>query len=433
MNRFAVLTLIALCLACALHAGDDEVPLSDAEIQTLILKMKSEDFDIREHATVLLSQHIKEAEKALAAELEHAADPEFRNRLERLIPGGKVVWTFEAGYLFGTPVVKDHRVYVANKDENFFCLDADGGSVIWSTPMSGLMFHAPAVADGKVITIRTRKNGRKDGTVFCLDAKTGREIWQFRGRDSQTFTAPAIDNGRLYFTCEELLLCLNLADGSKIWEYSADDLLLGAPTVAGGNVYVGGLDQQLVCVDAATGKRRWSFQTDGPVYAGAVASGDRVYTASQDCCAYALNARDGSLVWKFKTGGRINGTPSLCGGKLYFGTDAGAFHCLAAVDGHELWNMDTGGVIYGPSAVAGGRVYFGSINNKLTLYCRDADSGRAAWTFQTAEAGYAWPVLAGSRLYVGYHSLFYALRTNRNAPADWPMMNFNPARTGAAE
>lgn len=422
--------VLLLALTSTLLVADDPAPLTDAEIATLISQLTTEDFDLREAASKRLASSLSRAEPALTAALETTKDPELRSRLEGLIPTGGTAWTFEAGYLFGQPVVKDNRVYVANKDETFFCLDADTGAKVWGTQIGGLMFHSPAIGEGRVVTIRTRKEGRKDGTVFCLNANTGDEIWRFRGRDSQTFTSPAIADGRIYFACEELLICLSMADGTKLWEFAADDLLLSPPALLDGKIYVGGLDRKLHCIDAKTGKQAWDFETQGPVYAGATLAAGRVYFGSQDQFAYALDAATGKELWKFDSGGRINGGIALAKDTLFFGTDVGLFHALNAADGKPVWEMKSGGVIYGPAAVASDRVYFGSINAKLTLYCLDVANGKPAWTFETKEAGYVWPVLAGRRLYVGYHSVFYALRTNKDGPVAWPMMSGNPSRTG---
>lgn len=430
MRRAWLLLLLSIAtIALPLHA-DDPAPITDAEIAALIQQLTTEDFDLRQAASKRLAENLVRAEPALGAILDTTKDPELRSRLEGLIPTGAVTWTFEAGYLFGQPVVQDKHLYVANKDETFFCLDADSGEKIWAAQIGGLMFHSPAVGEGAVVTIRTRKDGRKDGTVFCLDADSGEERWRFRGRDSQTFTSPAISEGRIYFACEELLMCLSLVDGSKLWEFAADELLLSPPALKDGKVYVGGLDRKLHCVDAKTGKQVWEFETQGPVYAGATLAKDRVYFGSQDQFAYALDAATGKELWKFDSGGRINGGLALANETLYFGTDTGTFHALKAGDGTSLWNVKTNGVIYGPAAVASERIYFGSINNKLTLYCLETANGKTAWTFETKEAGYVWPVLTGRRLYVGYHSIFYALRTNKNGPPAWPMMSGNPARTG---
>lgn len=425
-----VLLSILLCISSCVAFAEGEAPTA-ADIEAWIKQLSSEDFDAREAAAKKLADNLQRAEPQLSAAYEKTTDLELRNQLSKLIPVGSVVWTFEAGYLFGTPVVSGNRLFVANKDETFFCLDADSGKKIWATPIRGLMFHAPATDGKSVVTIRTRKDGRKDGTVFCLDCETGAERWSFRGRDSQTFTAPAIANGKVYFACEELMLCLNLADGTKVWEFAADDLLMNTPALCDGKLFVGGLDHKLHCLDAATGAKKWAFETGGTLQAGAIAVGDRVYVGSQDSHFYAVDIATGKEVWKFDAGASINGSPAYSNGQLFFGTSEGSFFALNAADGNELWNVKTNGVIYGSAAVVSERVYFGSINNKLTLFALNTADGKQAWTFETKEAGYVWPVLAGRRLFVGYHSLFYALRTNRNGPIDWPMMSANPSRTGS--
>jgi len=424
---------IFMCI-CGVARTETPAPLA-ADIAELVKQLASDDFDVRDAAGKKLKTFGDVIAPQLRALRDRAEDPESKKRLEQIValwPDGGTAWEFEAGYVFGLPVVSGDRVYVGNKDTQFYCLDANSGKVIWSVPVGGHMFHSVALADGRLYLIRTRKDGHKDGTLFCLDTATGKELWNYHGRDSQTFTPPLVTGGKLYLGCEEMLFCFDAADGKVLWRHETPDIILSALSLADGRIVLGNLDQNLYCVDAEKGKLLWQFQTGGPVYAGGALSGGRVYAGSNDQTLYCLNAEDGKRIWEFKTQGSIAASPAVTNDRVYVGSDEGMLYCLN-LQGEKVWNFETGGNMYCSPAVSQGNVYTVGLNNKLTMFCLNAADGKSRWTFETREAGYAHPILCGRRMYVGYHSTFFVLRTGTEGPHEWTMMGGNPGRTNFYE
>ena len=227
-------------IVCLCAVAEEPAP----DVKALVKQLNGDDFDARESAF----KKLKLLGDAITGELHQAMDesnePETRTKLKDLLNewrAGGTAWEFEAGYVFGIPCVVDRRVYVANKDNNFFCLEAETGKVIWQTDIGGLMFAFPVVAaDGRVFTIRTRKDGKKDGTLYCLDTQTGKELWTYKF-DSQNFAAPMVSGGKLFVVCENRLWCKNTADGKDLWKFETEDMLLSAPSISQDRIVAGGL------------------------------------------------------------------------------------------------------------------------------------------------------------------------------------------------
>ena len=432
MRPVAILaTLLLATRACCAETAPDA-----AAIKAAIERLGSDDFADREAASDALVKMGDPITPLLQSAIDKSHDAETRQRLETLVarwPVGGLVWKFEAGYVFGLPVVDGNRVYIGNKDMNFFCLDLESGKEIWKTPIEGMMFHSPAVADGRVYVIRTRKNGDPDGTLICLNAKDGSQLWTFHSTDSQTFTSPMVRDGKLYLVNDDVLFCLDAATGKKLWEYQAPKTILSAPSIADGWVLIGSLDHSIHCVSAESGQHLWSYESGDSIYAGASIAKGRAYVGGNDKNVYCLDLKTGAKLWQYEGDGRIASAPAYANERLYYGGDSGVVTCLNAASGERVWEFKVTGMVTAAPSVFGSRVYFVAIYDRMTAFCLNADDGKPLWSYSIKEAGYATPVLAGRRLLLGYCSSFYCVRTGAPGPDHWPMTGGNAARTGVGE
>jgi outer membrane protein assembly factor BamB len=229
-------------------------------------------------------------------------------------------WVFKAdGAIDSSPSIVGGKVYFGSNDDNWYCVDAETGSLKWKFTSNHIIRSSPAIVDGKVYT------GSDDGNVYCLDANTGSLVWK-------TPTEGGLVIGDI------------MGDPHEI---------RSSPAVTGGRVYVGALDKNIYCLDAETGAIIWTYETaDSVMESPAVANG-RVYVGSTDSVFRCLDAEDGSLLWSWDTirpgedpehalggYGRIYVAGSACvtEGKVFFFACAGArYWCLDAETGEPIW------------------------------------------------------------------------------------------------
>ena len=253
---------------------------------------------------------------------------------------GELLWQyFAGGDIRSSPLISNGKVFFGS-DCNVYCLDADGGSFIWNfttDPEEIIRTHerispyidsAPAISDNVLFV--TSSNGR----LYAIDASSGVKIWRssspnpediygFYNYYHETGSAPAVDDGKVFYGSYESFLSLNAADGAVIWNASG---LYSPPAIANGKVFVGaniggGGIHKFLCFDASTGSSIWNYTLIG--YSGCFSS------------------------------------PAVCNGKVIFGTESGLVCCLDENTGSEVWSYQgIGNVLHNP-VISDGTVFVG--------------------------------------------------------------------------
>jgi len=343
---------------------------------------------------------------------------------------GQVLWAYrpnDYGFWASGSAAAYGLWYQVNLDGRLYALDAQTGKVVWTYGRIGDQYYSsyPIIADGKIYA-NTAQPGSHDfltgapwntNNFACLDAYTGRLIWstedQFGGT-SNTLNA-AIAYGNIYGTLGNNFICIGSTpvdwtmwrgDSQRSavrsagpefmsvkWRFTANAAIESSPTIVGGKVYFGSFDRYWHCIDANTGTQIWKF---GP------------------------------------TGWRVRSSAAVVNGRVYTGADDGFVYCLDANTGTSIWNASCPGAgaalsvqQYGTPAnfrsspnVVGGKVYVGSSDG--LLYCLDANSGQKIWTYNTKYPLGSSPTIIDSDLYIsGSNGTLYKLDTNGNYKWQW--------------
>ncbi len=287
----------------------------------------------------------------------------------------------------------------------------------------GAILASPLVVEARIfIPVIQDRAGSSVGAVYCLDRETGRQIWKFDndGHMRQTFSAPCLANGRLYFgegmhddfRCR--LYCFDAVRGRKIWDLQAAGHIESSPSVAKGRVYFGAGDDGVYCVDAATGAKHWRHGGGLHVDTSPVVVGERVYAGSgrsvahKTTAVFALDTRDGQTIWQQPTDLPVWGSPRIDGGQVFVGLGngrlivqpahpAGAVLCLDAGDGRINWRWSGHEAVFDRPAVDAHAVYFGCRDGNC--YCLERNTGHVRWQTNLGSAVIAAPVLSSGCVY----------------------------------
>lgn len=176
--------------------------------------------------------------------------PTYRSDVARsgLVSGirapGSLKWSVDFPGQLTQPVIADHKVLVADKDNPVLCaFKADSGEPVWRFIPGGRINSSPAVYKGLVYF------GATDGFVYCLDLSSGALRWKFQGTpapanhmylERMEATHPVHGNvlvmndrvytmaGRSMFTDGGIhFLVLDALTGRKLQEHIMDDKVPG--------------------------------------------------------------------------------------------------------------------------------------------------------------------------------------------------------------
>ena len=164
-------------------------------------------------------------------------------------------------------------------------------------------------------------------------------LWSSNTTSSFWETSPAIANGIVYVTSEDLF-AYNASTGDQIWDVGNGGEGCN-PIVNGNIVYCGG-----VAYNAFTGVDLWSPNPAGAHVAQAFAKG-YLYAQAYDVnfpqvgshivALLCLNATTGTQIWRVPTN-FIASDPAVANGMLYIGGSDGNLHAFNASTGTEAWS-----------------------------------------------------------------------------------------------
>lgn len=175
---------------------------------------------------------------------------------------------------YGAVAVADGTAY-ASYGATLAAVDVADGSVRWRTRAPFGIGSAVAVADGAAYVTGT------NGGIVAFDAASGERQWVFE-RDFY-WSAPAVDDDRVYAGSADALYAVDRADGSLAWELPVESIPRD-PVLAGDALYASTQRGVLFAVDASSGEVRWreSLGDSGEVDFGPFLDGDRLYVTDRN-------------------------------------------------------------------------------------------------------------------------------------------------------
>jgi outer membrane protein assembly factor BamB len=311
-------------------------------------------------------------------------------------------------------------------------------NIIWKTPVPGLGWSSPAVANGRVwlttVVESKERRGRLSASLRALafDVATGREVVNvevFRlddagyvnPKNSRASPTPIVDGERVYVHFGAEGTAALSTSGEILWttrlRYESQHGNGGSPALYRDLLIINcdgnGGDAYVVALDTATGKTRWRTSRRRP--ADQAYSTPLIITVGQQdqlvsVGAYRAAAYEpltGQEIWRVSYGDGFSNVPRpVFGQGLVLIATGFQTPALMAVrpDGkgdvtrtHVAWTI-TRGAPYTPSPLlVGNDLYYVSDTGVLSL--ADLPSGEVVWQQRLGGNYSASPVLADGRIY----------------------------------
>ena len=279
--------------------------------------------------------------------------------------GGDVIWTHKTQRMFkSSPCFYDGKLYVGNVDNYLRAIDARTGALAWKLNMKSDCDSSPLVHGGVLYA------GSESGFLHALNPQTGKPIFKLDlgghkgpGGSQGIESSPAIADGELWAsTYDGVLYRIDLKTQKVISKIPTGDDTDASPVLTDDAVYAAAEQKSpiLLCIDRKTEKQRWSFRAEGGFWSTPAIVQGRVYIGCDDHRMVCLDEKTGALVWQTSTGRAVWSSPCVVDGKVVFGSYDGFLYMLEAETGKELFRHDLEGPVLSTACIVDGWVYIGS-------------------------------------------------------------------------
>ncbi len=305
--------------------------------------------------------------------------------------------------IYGTPLVKDGKVYVGAYNGDVFYIRIDDGS------MSGRFETDGAIAGSLVADEDTIYVGSADGKLYALTLDL-REKWPAFKTGDKIWSDPVVSDGVVYIaSADHRLYALDAETGTEIWRFRAGGAIMSTPLVHEGRVYIGACDRKFYAIDAATEDERLEAvaRPDGEgapereasqVFDGAgnwfwtraLAYDGEIWVGCLDHRVYVLDAASLEKIRDYETEGMVYAPPVLVGGRVVVGSQDGNVYSIdpedKSAEAQILHQFEAPilAPLYPDSD--NGIVYVHSQNGEHTLHALRVsgdEAGEVIWSYRT--------------------------------------------------
>jgi outer membrane protein assembly factor BamB len=250
-----------------------------------------------------------------------------------------------ASGIYGTPGLRNGKLYIGAYDGTVLWISADGSSVSGSSfDTKGKIVGSVAI-DGDTLYV-----GSSNGKLFALDLNAAdfgnsvRDGWPFK-TGGEIWSTPVVSNGVVYIaSADHNLYAVDAESGAEIWRFETEAAIMSTPLVVNDMVYIGGCDRRFYSIKAATDKERAAVAAGEPatvreyvhVFPGAknwfwtqaLAYNGQIWVGSLDKNIYVLNADDLGYIAEIPTKGMVYAPPVSLGGKVIVGSQDGWIYVI---------------------------------------------------------------------------------------------------------
>lgn len=230
---------------------------------------------------------------------------------------GEKLWSIEGSEKFSSSAnlletTEGTRLLVNGYDGTTRCLNPADGTEIWTYKTEDYINGTPAIINNRHVTF-----GGCDSVLHLLDSETGTSAGQIL-TDAQITNSVATFGNMIYAgNYANQVVAAEVGAKELKWVYQGDDFpFFTAPAVDEKRVYIGCRDKALHAIDRETGKAVWQFPTGGRVESSPIAFRDAIVFGSSDGRLYAADPETGKELWRLDLGEKLTAAPIFAHDRL---------------------------------------------------------------------------------------------------------------------
>jgi len=258
------------------------------------------------------------------------------------INSGKIKWKKEFGVQFSRPpLVKNNKVFVVSDDNQFFAIDKNTGTIVWShlgnIEELSIIGGSKPVLDNNIIVVTY-----SSGEIFAFNQNDGSIIW-FDNISSGSFLSKTsindiqsplcIDENTIYVpTFSNKLLAYDLKTGKSKWDINLSSI--NPLVISGETIFVMDINGRLLSLEKKTGKLIWAVQlrvkknNKEIVWSGPILSTNKLLIVSSDGLVLSLSPFTGKTLSKIKFEESFLSNPFHVGEDIYLISKQGTLYVL---------------------------------------------------------------------------------------------------------
>ena len=229
---------------------------------------------------------------------------------------GTIKWTSPTEYGV-SPVVYDTCLYIGSTNGKIYVINKNNGKFLWKLDVGGGIYGTPVIKNKRLYCGVYGRNA----FFFCMDLNTKKILWTYDTEWYQIRSSPTIVGDVLLCGANDHnLYAINTKNGKLKWKYKTGNPITSSPAATSSIVCVTSSDSYVYAIDIATGKLLWKFQANDQFRATPCIVDNIVYAGANDGYLYAIRLDNGELIWKYEVGAPIMNSISAIGTLLCLNT-----------------------------------------------------------------------------------------------------------------
>lgn len=283
-----------------------------------------------------------------------------------------------------TPAIYQQTLFAVDMGGRIYAYSLPGLNRRWSYDLDDGLSHwiysAPVVENGRVYAGNA-------GRFVCLDTETGKLIWnKVYGVDwVSSWVSPSMANDTLFFGAiwnEESCYAVDIKSSDMIWNFKTLGLQT-APVPFENTLYISDVTGELIALDINSGQEIWSIQPDKSwSLTTPVISNGMVIAATGRGTVFAADTATGAIRWQVNAGegifrmspyrasnATIFSSPVVSGKIVYIGGSDGNLYAIDILTGIIIWKQDFESPIVSTPAIAGNTIYVVTMDGTVHAFC----------------------------------------------------------------